>query len=153
LQASCHYYACYLPNTSSPEVQHTVNEDADYFNAYGCCLKYEEEFASDENKLRYVRIIGLLLSMRPTGLFRSEVAKCIQSCRDGNDLAEVGAHSSNVTSSHVVCSLSTSRSHLFACQFSVFRLCPVFRFRPRTSERRSSDYSLKWSVEAAKCYY
>ena len=79
-----------LPKVDSPEVK-LILSDSNNLSVYNICLNYEEELAAFKNKLRYVRILGFLLLHAPNRGVRSEVTKCIHSCKDGSDLTDVGA--------------------------------------------------------------
>src|SRR6266852_9494660 len=80
-----------LPELDSPEVQNLTKEDTNYLNAYNICLQYEEEFTSVASKLRHVRILGFLLLNASNQGARSEVTKCILSCKDSSILVNLGA--------------------------------------------------------------
>jgi len=80
-----------LLKADSLRVQQMANEDPNYLSAYDICLRCEEQFAADENKLRYIRILGYLLLNAPDRAVRSEVTRCIHSRRqDDSDLANLG---------------------------------------------------------------
>ncbi|KAH9955466.1 hypothetical protein BC827DRAFT_1347593 [Russula dissimulans] len=80
-----------LPQTDSPQVQQMANQDPNYLSAYNVCLRCEEQFAANENKIRYIRILGYLLLHAPDRVVRSEVTRCIHSCQSDDDLATLGS--------------------------------------------------------------
>ncbi|KAH9952476.1 hypothetical protein BC827DRAFT_1159734 [Russula dissimulans] len=64
-----------LQRTDTLQVQQMENQDRNYLNAYNICLRCKEQFAVDEDKLRYVRILGYLLLHAPDRAVRSEVTR------------------------------------------------------------------------------
>lgn len=83
-----------LPKASSPEVQSTFEDHPNHLSAYNICLKYESELTNaqpyNDNKVRYVRILGFLLLHAPKLSIRTDVSLCIHSRKDNSDLSDVG---------------------------------------------------------------
>ncbi|KAH9969159.1 hypothetical protein BC827DRAFT_318865 [Russula dissimulans] len=132
-----------LPKTDSLQVQQMANEDPNYLTVYNLCLRCENQFAADENKLCCIRLLGYLLLNAPNQSIRSELTRCIQSCQDDNNLSDLGSF----------CRLY----FVFPCGFSGCRSClrmPIYppsfsvrRFKGRTPR---SSRSSKPSFDAVK---
>ena len=100
--------------------------------------------AGNENKLRYIRILGYLLLNAPNRAVRSEVTRCIHSRQDDSDLVDLGSF--------------FERYFILPCEFpgTILAVCmlicslsfPVLKFKGRTP--MPSYHPSRPSFEAVK---
>ncbi|KAJ3574973.1 hypothetical protein NP233_g1407 [Leucocoprinus birnbaumii] len=73
-----------LPQVT-PDLEFEFRNDPYIIDAYNICLKHEEKFATSDNEVRRIRILGLLLFYAPKQEIRVYVAKSILSCQDDSE--------------------------------------------------------------------
>jgi hypothetical protein len=105
-----------------------ADQNPNYLSAYNACIQFEVT-ATNENELRWVRILGFLLLNAPNRAIRDEVTKSIHSRRDDGGIYTFGEF--------------IEQRFIAVCGFSVFHstLCasiclPSFQSRRTKDERR-----------------
>ncbi|KAH0834655.1 hypothetical protein J3R83DRAFT_10165 [Lanmaoa asiatica] len=137
---------CLLPFQRSTLLEYKISPTRipNHLSAYRICLKYEQEHAAFRNKLRHVRILGFLLLHALNRGVRSEVAKCIHSCKDSSDLTDFGAFFER----NVILPCESSICHLYSLHVIHLPSYPVKKHKGRTP--KSSEHPSRPSFEAVK---